>query len=98
MACELGTAVANQIPLVALKVLTVAIGFYIVYLGWRAYRAERRPPVLWLTIGMAILTVSAISEAAAYQGLCWGLDQSHFAEGAVTFVGFLVLLYSLYVK
>lgn len=80
----------------ALKLLTVILGFAIVYLGFKAYRASGRRPILWLTVGMAIMTLGAISEGAAYQGLDWGLDQSHLFEAVVTLVAFAVLVYSLY--
>lgn len=79
-----------------LKLITVAMGFIIVYLGAKAYRASRRKPILWLTVGMAIMTLGAISEGAAYQGLGWTLGQSHLTEAVVTLVAFGVLIYSLY--
>jgi len=68
-----------------------------VYLGGRAYRATHRKPILWLTIGMAIMTLGSISEGAAYQGLGWTLDESHLVEAVVTLVAYGVLVYSLYV-
>lgn len=79
-----------------LKLITVALGFLIVYLGVRAYRASRRKPILWLTVGMGIMTLGAISEGAAYQGLDWTLAESHVVEAVVTLIAFAVLVYSLY--
>lgn len=78
------------------KAITVVLGFVIVYLGTKAYRASHRKPVLWLTIGMAIMTLGAISEGLAFQGLGWELDQSHVLEAIVTLIAFAVLIYSLY--
>lgn len=82
--------------LTGLKVLTVALGFTIIYLGTKAYRATRRRPLLWLTVGIGIMTLGAISEGIAFQGLGWSLDQSHIFEGVVTLIAFGVLVYSLY--
>lgn len=79
-----------------LKLVTIALGFVIVYLGARAYRASRRKPLLWLTVGMGIMTLGAISEGLAFQGLRWSLEQSHVVEAVVTLVAFAVLVYSLY--
>lgn len=79
-----------------LKLVTVALGFAIVYLGAKAYRNTRRKPLLWLTVGMAVMTLGAISEGAAYQGLRWSLAESHVFEAIVTLVAFAVLVYSLY--
>lgn len=84
--------------LTALKAITVALGFLIVFLAWKAYRSTRRRAILVLGVGMAIMTLGAISEALAFQGLSWSLDQSHVFEGVVTLVGFAVLVYSLYVR
>lgn len=86
----------TTLALSVLKLLTVALGFVIVYLGLRAYRGSRRRPLLWLTVGMAIMTLGAISEGVAYQGLDWTLGQSHLFEAVVTLIAFAVLVYSLY--
>lgn len=90
------SATTTVLLLSVLKLVTVVLGFIIVYLGAKAYRASRRKPILWLTVGMAIMTLGAISEGAAYQGLGWGLDESHLFEAIVTLVAFAVLVYSLY--
>jgi hypothetical protein len=79
-----------------LKALTILLGLVIVYLGARAYRAQPRKPLLWLTVGIGVLTLGAISEGVAFQGLGWTLDQSHLFEAVVTLAGFGVLVYSLY--
>ena len=90
------TEAATEIVLSAIKLATVVLGVAIVYLGAKAYRTTRRKPILWLTVGMAIMTLGAVSEGLAYQGLDWGLDQSHVFEAVVTLVAFGVLVYSLY--
>jgi hypothetical protein len=88
---------STQIELSALKLVTVLLGFVIIYLGWKAYRTSRRKPLFWLTVGMAIMTLGAISEGAAFQGLQWTIEQSHLFEAVVTLIAFAVLVYSLYV-
>lgn len=79
-----------------LKLVTVVLGFVIVYLGLKAYRSSRRKPLLYLTIGMLVMTLGAISEGLAFQGLDWDLNQSHLFEAVVTLVAFAILVYSLY--
>ncbi|HWH07744.1 MAG TPA: hypothetical protein VNX21_00995 [Candidatus Thermoplasmatota archaeon] len=93
MALDEGTSI---LILSGLKLVTVALGFVIVYLGAKAWRSTRRKPLLWLTVGMAIMTLGAISEGAAFQGLRWSLAESHVFEAVVTLVAFAVLVYSLY--
>lgn len=89
-------AVSTEVVLSAIKLVTVILGAVVVYLGLKAYRASGRKPLLWLTIGMLIMTLGAISEGAATLGLGWTLDQSHLFEGIVTLIAFGVLVYSLY--
>ena len=87
---------STVLALSGLKLVTVALGLVIVYLGWKAYRATRRRPLLWLTVGMAVMTLGAVAEGAAYQGLGWGLDAAHLFEAVVTLAAFGFLVYSLY--
>lgn len=87
---------STELVLSGIKLVTVVLGVIIVYLGWKAYRTSRRKPLLWLTVGMLIMTLGAVSEGAAYQGLKWAIEQSHIFEAIVTLVAFAVLVYSLY--
>lgn len=84
------------IMLSSIKLVTVALGVVVVYLGWKAFRTSRTRPLLWLTVGMFIMTMGAVSEGIAYQGLQWTIGESHIFEAIVTLVAFGVLVYSLY--
>lgn len=86
----------TEVTLTALKAVTVLLGALVVYLGGKAYLRTRRRPLLWLTVGMTIMTLGAISEGLAFQGLGWTIDMSHVFEGIVTLVAFAVLVWSLY--
>ena len=87
-----------ELYLVMMKIVTALMGFYIVYLGLKAYGKYPSRTTLWLTAGIAILTVGAMSEGLALQGLGWTQDQSHVFEGIVTMIGFAILVYSLFAK
>lgn len=86
----------TELALSSIKLVTVALGIIVVYLGWKAYRASQRKPLLWLTIGMAVMTLGAVSEGIAFQGLDWTIGESHIFEAVVTLVAFAILVYSLY--
>ena len=88
--------VSTELILSGIKLVTVVLGVLVVYLGWKAYRTSHRKPLLWLTIGMLVMTLGAISEGAATLGLGWTLDQSHLFEAIVTLIAFAILVYSLY--
>lgn len=85
-----------DLVLSGIKAATVVLGVIVVYLGWKAFRTTRRKPLLWLTVGMAIMTLGAISEGLSLRGLGWSLASSHIFEAIVTLVAFGVLVYSLY--
>lgn len=87
---------STEIGLSGIKLVTVVLGVLVVYLGWKAYRASGRKPLLWLTVGILIMTLGAVSEGIAFQGLGWSIEQSHIFEAVVTLVAFAVLVYSLY--
>jgi hypothetical protein len=87
--------ISVELFLVLVKFLTVLAGFYIVFLAFKAYKAKPARNVLWLAIGMGILTLGAISEGIAYQAIGWTIDESHIFEAVVTLVGFGVLVYSV---
>lgn len=86
----------TSLVLIGLKALTVVLGVIIVYLGAKAYRSSRRKPIFYLALGMFVMTLGAISEGLAFQGLSWGLGESHIFEAVVTLIAFGILVYSLY--
>lgn len=89
---------ANILTLSVIKTATVLLGLVIVYLAWKAWNTSRRRPLLWLTLGMLVMTLGAVSEGLAFQGLGWSLDQSHVVEAVVTLLAFAILVYSLWTK
>jgi hypothetical protein len=82
--------------LTVLKMATVLLGLVIIYLSVKAYRGTRRRSILLLGIGMALMTLSAISEGLAFNGLGWTLGQSHVLTAVVTLAAFAALVSSLY--
>lgn len=89
-------AATVDLVLSGIKAVTVLLGLIVVYLGAKAFRGTRRTPLLWLTVGMAIMTLGAISEGLALRGIGWTLEESHIFEAVVTLVAFGVVVYSLY--
>lgn len=90
--------VSTELMLVILKFMTVVLGMYIVFLGFRAYQKQPSRSLFWMTLGMVTLTAGAISEGFAQLGFGWSLDSSHIFEALVTLAGFAVLVYSLVVR
>lgn len=78
-----------------LKTVTVALGLYIVWLGAKAYGKRPRASTLWLTLGVAVVTLGAIAEGVAFQ-LLGDLPRARLVEAVVTLFGFGALVYSLH--
>lgn len=90
------TTAQDFLLLTVLKVITIGLGFLVVYLGLKAWRGSRKRSLLWLALGMAVMALSSISEAFAYQGLNWTLGQSHLFSAVVQLIAFAMLVWSLY--
>ncbi len=84
--------------LTVIKVFTIAAGLFIVYVAFRSYQRRPQRTMFWMMLGILFLTLGAVTEGLAVQGLNWAANESHLFEAVVTLVGFAVLLYSLYVK
>lgn len=95
---DVATAGSTILILSALKLVTVLLGFVIVALAWRAFRSTGRKPFMWLAIGLGLMTIGAIAEGAAFQGLDLSLDESHVIEAVFTLAAFGVLVYSLFAR
>jgi heme A synthase len=81
--------------LTVLKTLTVLLGLAFLYYTGRAYKRRKSREFALLFVAIALLTVAAISEGLAFQGLKLSLDDAHVIEGIFTLAGFAVLVYSV---
>ncbi|MFB6169840.1 MAG: hypothetical protein ABEJ06_01725 [Haloarculaceae archaeon] len=82
--------------LVALKVVTLALGGLITFYAYRAARRTGARSLWLLTYGFGLVTLGSLVAGAVHQGV--GLDTSVVlvVESAFTAVGFAVILYSLH--
>jgi hypothetical protein len=78
------------------KVIALVLGIYIVYLAYKGHRRNRSKPLLWVSIGFALITMGAVSEGLLY---LFGFAPLIIATGtgtSVTAVGFLAIIYSIH--
>lgn len=78
-----------------MKTAAVVLGTVLTGMAWRAHRKRRERSLGWLTIGMAILTLSAIIEGFAFNILAWSLEASQTLGAFAMALAFGILLYSL---
>jgi hypothetical protein len=87
-----------DIALTAVKSGTLLLGSLIVLLSLRAYRRTGAPALRALTVGFGLVTLGAIAAGVGHQFTSLSLAQSVVIESTLTFLGFAVIVYSLYVE
>ena len=82
------------------KLVALILGSFIVYLAYKGYRRNAAKPLLYTSIGFALITLGTIAEGIVYIILGAG-DPSYLlpalATGTtITVLGFLVIILSIY--
>lgn len=82
------------------KLVALILGSFIVYLAYQGYRRNAAKPLLYTSIGFALITLGTIAEGIVYV-ILGAEDPSYLlpalATGTtITVLGFLVIIYSIY--
>ena len=80
----------------ATKIVALFLGAFIVYLAFRGYRRNRSKPLLFVAMGFALITAGTIAEGLLYVMLGSTLLAAIATGTAVTVLGFIAILYSIY--
>jgi len=87
-----------DIALVAVKTGTLLLGSLITFLSLKAHRRTGSPALRSLGIGFGLVTVGALLAGVGHQFTSLSLAESIVIESALTFLGFAVIVYSLYAE
>jgi hypothetical protein len=87
-----------DIALTAVKSGTLLLGSLIVLLSLKAYRRTGSPALRSLGVGFGLVTLGAIVAGVGHQFTALSLAQSVVIESSLTFLGFAVIVYSLYAE
>ena len=79
-----------------IKVVTVAIGVWIVRLLLRGHRREKSQSMLFLAIGFILITVGAIIEGILFEFFDYSLLEVNIVGSMVTLGGLIFVVYSIY--
>ena len=86
-----------DLALIVIKTGTLILGSLITYLSLKAHRRTGSQALRALGIGFGLVTVGALLAGVGHQFTSLELTHSVIIESALTFVGFAVIVYSLYV-
>jgi energy-converting hydrogenase Eha subunit F len=83
---------------VVIKTLTLLVGGLITYYAYRAYQRTSHPALRALAVGFGVITVGSLFAGAVDQILLLTSDLALVVESGFTLVGFIIILYSLFVQ
>ena len=78
------------------KVVALILGAFIVYLAYKGYKRNSSKPLLYVALGFALITAGTIAEGILYVMLGSGLLSAIATGTAVTVLGFVAIIYSIY--
>ena len=78
------------------KLVALVLGTFIVYLAYRGYRRNRSKPLLYVALGFGLITAGTVAEGVLYVILGSQLLAAIATGTAVTVIGFIVIIYSIY--
>jgi hypothetical protein len=80
----------------ATKAAALVLGTFIVYLAYKGFRRNRSRPLFYVAIGFALITAGTIAEGLLYVILGSELLTATAVGTAITILGFLAIIYSIY--
>ena len=80
----------------ATKAIALLLGAFIVYLAYRGYRRNNSKPLRFVALGFSLITTGTVLEGLFYEILGQELLAAIAVGTAVTVVGFLTIIYSIY--
>lgn len=80
----------------ATKLLALVLGTFIVYLAYRGFRRNRSRPLFYVAVGFALITAGTMAEGVLYVIIGSELLTAIAVGTAVTVLGFLAIIYSIY--
>ncbi|RDI70901.1 DUF7521 family protein [Halopelagius longus] len=83
--------------LIIVKTGILILGGLITYFSFKAYRRTRSPALRALAIGFSVVTFGALIAGVIDTFLDVSLAMGVLIDSALTFIGFAVITYSLYV-
>ena len=77
------------------RLLSLILGAAIVVLAYRGFRRSNSKSMIFLAIGLALVTLGAFVEGVLFEFLHWDITLIHAVESTINVLGFLTILYAV---
>ena len=79
-----------------INMVALILGTFIVYLAYRGYKRNSSKPLLYVSLGFAFITAGTVVEGILYTVFISDLLVAIIAGAAITVIGLVVIIYSIY--
>lgn len=87
-----------HIGLVIAKLVVVGLGLLIAVQGYRGYRRNQQPELLYVAGGFTVISIGSILEGVFYDVLQWPLFAAGMIQSIIVAFGLVIILYSLFAQ
>ena len=77
------------------RLLSLALGAAIVFLAYKGFRRSNSKSMIFLAIGLALVTTGAFVEGVLFEFFSLDITLIHAIESTINVLGFLTILYSV---
>lgn len=83
-------------PLIAAKLIILALGLLIAWTAYRGYRRHQSMSMWYLAIGFALISVGTVTEGLLFEHFEVEIFLASAIQSFISATGMLAILYSLY--
>lgn len=84
--------------LVIAKIVVIVLGVSIAYQGYRGYRRNNHPELLYMACGFTLISIGSILEGVFYDIMNWPLFTAGMVQSIIVAFGLIIILYSLFAQ
>jgi len=79
-----------------INVVALVLGTFIVYLAYKGYKRNASKPLLYVSLGFVLITAGTVVEGILYVIFSSDLLIAIIAGAAITVIGLVAIIYSIY--
>lgn len=84
-----------EILVIVTRLLSLILGGAIVVLAYKGFRRSNSRSMIFLAVGLALVTTGAFVEGVLFEFFHWEITLIHAIESTINVLGFLTILYAV---